>query len=98
MQSNLQSYNRAVSKVAKDLGLNPLKVDKVYRAYCKLIVDRLSSLPLKEDLTEEEFNELQVNVNLPSLGKLYTSWQTYKNLKKKRLYVQKAKENKVAEH
>ena len=98
MQSNLQSYNKAVSKVAKDLGLNPLKVDKVYRAYCKLIVDKLSSLPLKEDLTEEEFNELQVNVNLPSLGKLYTSWQTYKNLKKKRLYVQKAKENKVAEH
>lgn len=98
MQSNLQSYNKAVSKVAKDLGLNPLKVDKVYRAYCKLIVDKLSSLPLKEDLTEEEFNELQVNVNLPSLGKLYTSWQTYKNLKKKRLYVQKAEENKVVKH
>jgi hypothetical protein len=98
MQSNLTSYNRAVDKIAKQLKLNPIKVDKVYRAYCKLIIDKISALPLKEDLTEEEFNQLQVNVNLPSLGKLYTSWQTYKNLKQKLIYVQKAKENKAAKH
>ena len=98
MQSNFASYNRAVNKIAKQLELNPIKVDKIYRAYCKLIVDKISSLPLKEDLTEEEFNKLQVNINLPSLGKLYTSWQTYKNLKQRLIYVQKAKENKAAKH
>lgn len=95
MQSTLSNYNRAVKIIADRLGLPPAKVDKIYRAYCKLIVDKISSLPLKEDLTEEEFNKLQVNINLPSLGKLYTNWQTYLNLKQKNKYVQKAKENKT---
>lgn len=98
MQSNLIPYNRAVKIIAEKLGLHYTKVDKVYRAYCKLIVDKIAALPLKEELTEEEFNKLQVNVNLPSLGKLYTDWQTYLNLKQKKIYVQKAKENKAAKH
>ena len=98
MQSDLKFYNRAIKKVAEDLGLNPNKVDKVYRAYCKLIVDKISSLPLTEDLTEEEFNKLQTNINLPSLGKLYVTWQMYKNIKQKYKYVQKAQENKAAKH
>jgi len=98
MQSNYKSYNKAVKQIAKELNLTPLEVDKIYRAYCKLIVDKISSLPLKEDMTEDEFNKLQVNINLPSLGKLYTSWQTYKNLKQKKIYVQKTKENKITKH
>jgi len=98
MQSNLTSYYRAVNQVAENLGLTPKEVDKVYRAYCRLIKEKIESLPLKEDLTEEEYNQLQVNINLPSFGKLYTSWQKHKNLKKKLEYVQKAKENKAAKH
>ena len=58
MQSNLIPYNRAVKIIAEKLGLHYTKVDKVYRAYCKLIVDKIASLPLKEELTEEEFNKL----------------------------------------
>lgn len=95
MQSNLLYYNKIVKEVSKNLNLDYNKVDKIYRAYCKLIVEKLSSLPLKEDITEEEFNKLQTNINLPSLGKLYTNWQTILNLKQKNIYVQKAKKNKT---
>ena len=95
---NLKCYNRAVAKASKDLGIDEKIVDKVYRAYCKLIVERLSSLPLKEDLTEEEFSKLQTNVNLPSLGKIYCTWKNYIGEKKRLEYVQKAKENKAAKY
>ena len=78
--------------------LTPKEVDKVYRAYCRLIKEKIESLPLKEDLTEEEYSQLQVNINLPSFGKLYTSWQKHKNLKKKLEYVQKTKENQAVKH
>ena len=98
MQSNLTPYYRAVNQVAENLGLTPKEVDKVYRAYCRLIKEKIESLPLKEDLTEEEYNQLQVNINLPSFGKLYTSWQKRENLKKRLEYVQKAKENKAAKY
>ena len=91
-------YNKAVEKAAKDLNINEKLVDKVYRAYCKLIVDKIASLPLKEELTKEEFNKLQTSVNLPSLGKIYCGWKNYIGQKQRVKYVQKAKENKVAKH
>ena len=91
-------YNRAVENAAKDLGLDISLVDSVYRAYCKLIIERLSELPLKKDLTEEEFNKLQTSVTFPSIGKFYCTWKTYTGELKRREYVQKAKENKAAKH
>lgn len=96
--SEYRAYYRAIEKVAKDLNLSPYKVDKIYRAYCKLIVDKLAALHLKTKMTKEEFDSLQTNVNLPSLGKIYTDWTLYTNQIKKRIYVQKAQENKAAKH
>ena len=101
MQSTQYDFgplNRAIAKTAKELNLTPIQVEKVYQAYCKLIKQKLASLPLKEGLTEEEFNQLQTNINLPSLGKIYTDWHLYTNQIKKHEYVQKAKENKAAKH
>ncbi len=40
--------------------------------------EHLSSLPLKEELTEEEFNALQPSISLPSLGKLYVTYERQK--------------------
>jgi hypothetical protein len=92
------NYNEAVSKTAKDLGISEKVVDSVYKAYCKLIINKLSTLPLKEDLTEEEFNKLQTNINLPSLGKIYCTWKTYIGEKKRVEYVQKTEKNKTAKY
>ena len=96
--TDYSAYNRAVEKAANDLGFDKKLVDKIYRVYCKLIVDKLASLPLKKDLTKEQFNELQTSVNLPSIGKIYCDWKNYYGQKQRVKYVQKAKENKAAKH
>lgn len=76
------TYNEIITQVANDISLPKGFVDRVYRAYWKAVRDYISVLPLKEDLTDEEFNKLRPNVNIPSLGKLYVTLGKYKNLKK----------------
>lgn len=57
-----------------------------YRASWSFIKEKAQALPLKEDLTEAQFNELRPNFNLPSLGKLFVTEQNYK-AKKKRFHI-----------
>lgn len=76
-------YDDAVAQVAESLGLSRSYVDKVYKAYWRVIKEHISALPLKEDLTDEEFNKLQPNVNIPSIGKLYVTLENYKKIKYK---------------
>lgn len=58
-------------------------VDKVYKAYWDVIRQHIESLPLKEDLTDDEFLGLQTSVNIPSLGKLFITLDRYKTIKQK---------------
>lgn len=67
--------------VAKLLGMSPDVVEKVYKAYWLYIKATIESLPLKEDLTEEDFISLQKNFNVPSLGKLTCTLDKYKGIK-----------------
>lgn len=67
--------------VAKLLGMSPDVVEKVYKAYWLYIKTTIESLPLKEDLTEEDFTSLQKNFNIPSLGKLTCTLDKYKGIK-----------------
>ena len=76
------TYDEIISKVADKLGLSVELVDKTYRAYWKSIREHITSLPLKEDLTDEEFLKLQPNVNIPSIGKLHVTLDRYKRMKK----------------
>ena len=41
------------------------------------------SLPLKEDITKEEFDKLSTSINVPSLGKIYTDLEFIKAKKKR---------------
>ena len=70
--------------VSSDLGLPKSFVSKVYRAYWRAVRDYIVALPLKDDLTDEEFLALRPNVNIPSLGKLYVTLDKYR--REKRLY------------
>lgn len=76
------TYDEIISKVAEELGLPVRLVDRTYRAYWRSIREHITSLPLKEDLTDEEFLKLQPNVNIPSIGKLYVTLDRYKRMKK----------------
>lgn len=68
--------------MAEETGLPVLLVDRTYKAYWKTIRDYVSSLPLKEDLSEEDFAKLRPNINIPSLGKLYVNVDRYNAMKK----------------
>lgn len=76
------TYEEIIERVAGKLELPKALVDKTYRAYWKVIRQHIVALPLKENLSEEEFNKLQPNVNIPSIGKLHVTLDRYKRMKK----------------
>ena len=76
------TYDEIVLKVSERLGLNKEFVNKTYKAYWKSVKDHITSMPLKKDLSDKEFMELQPNVNIPSLGKFCVTLDRYKALKK----------------
>lgn len=78
-----------ILSVSKDLGISPDVVEKVYRAYWLYIKTTIEALPLKEDLTEEEFLKLRTNFNIGSLGKLFVTYKHYVGVKKRFEYLRK---------
>lgn len=91
-------YEDACRLVAKGLGLPETLVKKAYRAYWKAVREHIKSLPLKNDLTDEEFSKLKPNVNIPSIGKLYVTLDRYKRMKKNFKILEELKEKKNATH
>lgn len=72
-----------INKVAKDLNLSQDLVQKTYSAYWRTIKEHIASLPLKKNLSKKEFKKLQPNINIPSIGKLYITYDRYKRLKER---------------
>lgn len=91
------TYEQILNNVAQELELPIDVVRNTYRAYWKYIRDSIQSLPLKEDLSDEEFNRLSTNYNIPSLGKLSCTIDKYKGVKKKFQYIKSLRE-KYAKH
>lgn len=76
------TYDSIISRVADETGLERRLVDRTYKAYWKAIRQHITSLPLIEDLTDDEFLKLRPNVNLPSLGKLNVTLDRYHGIKR----------------
>ena len=75
-------YEEIVKEVASSTGIPEKIVDKTYKAYWRAIKEYITSLPLKEQLSEEEFSKLRPNVNIPSIGKLYVNPDRYQKSRK----------------
>ena len=82
-------YNSLVTQVSKELNLPFRVVDKAYRSYWKFIRQIISELPLKDELSEEEFNRLRTNFNIPSIGKLSCTYARYKAMKDRYKHIKK---------
>lgn len=67
-------------------------VDKVYRSYWKSIRDTIQELSLKDDISEEEFQKLRTNFNIPSLGKLLCTYDRVKRIKERYKYIRNLRE------
>ena len=86
-------YKDLITQISKELSLPYKVVDKVYKSYWRFIRDTIQNLPLKENLTEEDFQKLRTNFNIPSLGKLSCTYDRVKGVKRRFKYLQQIKNN-----
>lgn len=75
-------YSEAIKQVSTELGLPPQVVKEAYESYWTFIRNNIKALPLKEDLSKEEFDKLRTNFNIPSIGKMSVTWERYLGKKK----------------
>ena len=85
-------YKDLITQISKELGLPYKVVDKVYKSYWRFIRDTIQNLPLKENLTEEDFQKLRTNFNIPSLGKLSCTYDRVKGVKERYKYIRNLRE------
>lgn len=83
------TYQEIIKEVASELNLPAQVVKEAYESYWKFIRESIKGLPLKEDLSKEEFKSLRTNFNIPSLGKLSCTYDRYINLRKRRKIIEK---------
>ena len=87
------SYKETIDYVANKLKLPQEVVKEAYESYWKFIRQIISELPLKDELSEEEFNKLRTNFNVPSLGKLAVTWDRYKAIKDRYKHIKKLRDD-----
>lgn len=83
------NYKDIIEYVSSKLNIPIEVIREAYESYWKYIRERISGLPLKENLSEEEFNKLRTNFNIPSIGKLACPFDRYKALKDRYKYINK---------
>lgn len=86
------NYREALDQVANKLNIPVEVVKEAYESYWGYIRYTISELPLKEDLSEDEFNKLRTNFNIPSIGKLACPYDRYKAIKDRYKYVKKLRD------
>lgn len=70
-----------VIKAALELGISKNSALAAYKAYWLFVKEKIESLPLT-DITEEEFNATRASINIPGLGKFFTSYKRIKKIDK----------------
>lgn len=86
-------YSEAIKQVSIELGLPPQVVKEAYESFWTFIRNNIKALPLKEDLSKEEFDKLRTNFNVPSLGKLSCAYDRFIGIKKRLKYLNKLKDD-----
>ena len=82
------TYEQILNRVAEELELPVDLVRNTYKAYWQFIRETIQELPLKEDISDEDFLKLNTSFNIPSLGKFTCTIDKYKGMKKRFEYIQ----------
>lgn len=88
------NYPDIIGKVSQEMDIPLEVVDTAYKSYWKFIKQTIQSLPLKDDISEEEFAKLRTNFNIPSLGKLTCTLDRMMGVKKRFKYIRQIREKK----
>ena len=88
------SLNLALAQASRKLSVDVRLVEAIYRSYWGFIRNRIEGLSLTT-MTEDEFNSVEHNFNIPYIGKLYVDYEKIEKYKRHKNYIQnvKAKEN-----
>lgn len=87
------NYPDIIGKVSQEMDIPLEVVDTAYKSHWKFIKQTIQSLPLKDDISEEEFAKLRTNFNIPSLGKLTCTFDRMMGVKKRFKYIKRLREN-----
>lgn len=68
---------------------------KAYESHWLFIRESIKALPLKEDLSEEEFKKLKTNFNIPSLGKLTCTYERMLGVRKRFEHIKKLRNGRL---
>ena len=85
-------YPDIVHELSKEMFLKEEVIDTIYKSFYNFIRESITNLPLKEELSEEEFNNLKTNFNIPAIGKLHCTYERYLKMKKQKEYLDKLKD------
>ena len=88
------NYPDIIGKVSQEMDIPLEVIDTAYKSYWKFIKQTIQSLPLKDDISEEEFAKLRTNFNIPSLGKLCVTWDRLMGCKKRLKFIKQIREKK----
>lgn len=80
-----------LKRVSAEVNLPEDVVECAYKSFFEYIRGCIEILPLKDNLSQEEFDSLKTNFNIPSLGKLYCNYDKYKGIKKRMEYIRRIK-------
>lgn len=87
------NYPDIIDKVSKELNIPIEVVGAAYKSYWEFIKQTIQSLPLKENISEEEFTKLRTNFNIPSLGKMTCTFDRMQGVKKRFTYIKRLRED-----
>lgn len=80
---NNKTLQDIIKGVSKEIDIPDDVVEIAYREYWNWVKDTLESVPVTQEMSEEEFNKMQSSINIPSLGKFYTSYSRAQYLNNK---------------
>jgi hypothetical protein len=85
-------YPEIIETLSVEMNLPQEVVDTAYKSFYAFMREVITGLPLKEDLSEEEFGLLKTNFNIPALGKLHCTYDRYLRMKEQQKYIKKIRE------
>lgn len=74
------SVDDKIKEVSVTLNIPFEVAKKAYYSVWEFIKGKMASLPLKEEISEEEFKQLKTSFNIPSIGKLACTYDRYKSM------------------
>ena len=83
------SYQEILKEVSIELNIPEEVVKEAYESYWLFIRQSIVALPLKQDLSLDDFNKLKSNFNIPSLGKLSCTYDRMVGVKERFKYINK---------